>query len=150
MEIQEVVYTNAANQATLALITDVGAEFEAPVVELFTNNVTPGPGMVIGDFTLADNTVFPGYAASSAVTWSADAYSFDGKNILIGSQKTFIASSDPPAPISVYGFILRKAAAGALVQAVLFPEPILIEEAGDYVTANPFLTAGPQEITVVI
>jgi hypothetical protein len=50
-----------------------------------------------------DNTSFPGYARITPIAWSAQ-YRDGGDNVYVDAgEQFFIASADPPAPLSIVG-----------------------------------------------
>lgn len=143
-----IVDPRASEAAELAGMIAADAEWEDPTVKLFVNDETPGQNSVDGDFTLADNTAFPGYATSTAVVWAAGVVNLpNGRTAKLGGQKLFIASANPPAPLLVYGYILTGATNGR--RYVKFEEPITILAAGDYVPVDPMLTVGSMEVQTV-
>lgn len=136
----DIVYPRTEEVEMLDALIGVGAAYEAPTVNLFQNDVTPTLNSVIGDFDIPDNTEFPGYAESDPVTWGATAVNLpNGHAALLGSQQNFVASSDPPAPLLIYGYILEGTA--GRYQFVRFDEPRLVQSSGDYVAVDPFLVA---------
>lgn len=142
------VYPRAEEQLELAALIAVGAGWEDPVVDLFINDVVPGINSVLADFDVPSNVEYPGYAQSSAVTWTATPVNLpNGHSAKLGSQKNFIATADLPAPLQVFGYILTGTA--GYYQFVRFEEPRTVEFAGDYVVVDPYLLIGNQTVVPV-
>jgi len=144
----QVVYPRATERFELTALVAVDGPFEDPAVDLFINDVTPGINSVIGDFDVPSNVEFPGYAQSSAVTWTATPVNLpSGHSARLGGQKNFIASAAPPAPLTVYGYILTGTAGN--YQFVRFEEPRTVAFANDYVVVDPYMIVGNQDIEPV-
>lgn len=120
------------------LITAATGAYDGTVVRLFTGATDPGKATVVGDFTEA---TFTGYAASSAVVWSAVMVSPDGYPQAIGGSKTFIATAGVPAEV-ITGYYLTDAAGTEYRGGARFPEGIPVSNAGNFVHVTPVLELG--------
>lgn len=139
-----IVYPKSDEAEELALMNEVAGPFVAATVDLFINDQQPGLNSVDADFDIPTNVQFPGYATSAAVVFGATPVNLpNGHPALLGGQKNFIASDVPPAPLLVYGYILK--GSGTRRQYVRFSEPKLIANEGDYVAVDPFLVVGSQQ-----
>ena len=101
------------------------------LLKLYTNNITPSGTNVVGDFTQLTNVEVPGYVAG-APTWNAtpqrnqdNSWSDSMSDIL------FAATSTPPSPQVVYGWLLTDSGGTTLLGAGLLDVPFTFQDNGD-------------------
>lgn len=88
--------------ALLAILADaIASSFHLTLLTLFTNDVDPGPGAVVGDFTAA---TFVNGATPAAVTWSTPFINNTPQATIIGGVSAFAWVSG--ATEVVYGYYL--------------------------------------------
>lgn len=96
-----------------------GGPLVLPTMHLYTNNVIPGPGTVLGDLTEA---TFGGYTAAAGLVWSAAFVGPDGTPQVVVPSQVFIADGTGPVE-TVYGWFLTNAAGTTLMAAGTLPAP---------------------------
>jgi hypothetical protein len=94
-----IIVSNIMELRHLDLITD---NYPSPImVALFSNNMTPGPATVDGDFT---ELVAGGYARQNPLPWSIVATDAEGMAVQVSNTVTYNITS--PGPFTVYGWYL--------------------------------------------
>lgn len=101
-------------------------------IKLFQNDMTPSPGSVLGDFTVA---TFTGYATSGAIVWAGPVNADDGTPELVGQRLIFTAT-DGAVTNTIYGYYALDAG-GGLLFAERFESPQNVAIAGDSVIFVP-------------
>jgi hypothetical protein len=105
------------------------------VLRLFTNNITPAKGDVVGGYTEASGS---GYASKTltGATWGAPTGS-NPKTIAYAAQ-TFTFTG---ALGNVYGYYLTRVTGGELVYAERFSDgPYNVQHNGDTIAITPTIT----------
>ncbi len=113
------------------------------VVHLFKNNIVPTPANVLADFTEVVVGDFPGYAPQAIVLTGTPFLNGGGNAEQIFSDALFQPSSDPIAPLTVYGyFVVSHPLAGAdvLLYSKRFDNPPIVAHATDAVACDPDLS----------
>lgn len=105
------LYLTMPDQALQNMLNDPTAEITPTFlnslkIRLFKNNLTPGTGTVIGDFTEAD---FTGYAAISLSGFPASSIVSHAASST-GSQVTFTVGSSPTTTNNIYGWYVTNSA----------------------------------------
>lgn len=122
----------ATTEAMLEAATGAGGVLNGAEVVLWKNDIVPAVDTVLADLELA---TFDGYAASSAVTWSAALHESDAEFIVSGGDKVFICTGDT-TPNLIYGWALTDGAGTNLLFAKRFDQPISVSEAGNFVSVH--------------
>lgn len=108
-------------------------------ITLFTNDVNPGKGATIGDFTLA---TFNG-SALKAITWLGAFANSNGDAETLSGLETF--STDGVIPETVYGIVIVDGVAPTLLRwYARFDAPIALTTAGQLISlvARLVMSAG--------
>lgn len=109
-------------------------------VNLYSNNLTPGPGNVVADFTPITNTQVPGYASGT--------FSWEGTPILSptgvwedrsAAPIDFVATSNPSAPQICYGWFAADSSGLILKGSGIFPTPFTFTQAGNGIRLHPII-----------
>lgn len=110
------------------------------LVHLYKNNLVPTPQNVLADFTEVLVGDFPGYAPV-AITQSGTPFINVGGNAeQIFSDPVFQPSSDPVAPVTIYGYFVTihpVVGADTLLYAVRFDAPPVIISHTQAVACDP-------------
>jgi len=120
-----VVQTDTVIQTQVNKGTDLtskkAGDLAAATVHLFTNNITPTPLNVIGDFTEA---TFTGYAPVAVTGWGANASPPDGSvNADSTNVITFVGPSDASGQ-TIFGYFVKSAGLGTpLIYSARFAAP---------------------------
>ena len=118
----------------------------APKMQLYTNNISPGPDNVVGDFTAPTYT---GYA-DQAVALSGPFTNGAGGCFELVGDLTFAVTTTGETT-SIVGFIIKDSVAGYL-GGVKFDNPVVISGPtgagvfGQSVTIDPTQLLGPADI----
>lgn len=115
------VVPDTASISNLNALIAAAAPLDGAKVHLFKNDVVPARGMVLALFTEAD---FTGYAASSAVVWSAAAIDASGQPTTMGGGKTFTVGAVPTVTNSIFGVFVTNTAGTVLLYAERFAAPV--------------------------
>lgn len=104
-------------------------------VHLFTNNLTPTPQNVTGDFTEA---VFTGYLAKAIPGWTANEVNLDGTVNSTGTTVlTWVGPGDGTGQ-TIYGYYVLSAGVGTpLIYAARFPVAVGLELVTDVLDLVP-------------
>jgi hypothetical protein len=129
-----VVIPNSSWKDILTELIAAGNLWDGAKVHLFKNNVTPSPGMLIGDLTEAD---FDGYAASSAIVWGTPGFLPDGTAAVVGTQKTFTVGASPVVLNTVYGYYVTDGAGTGLLFARKFDAAVVLSAGGQFIVVLP-------------
>jgi len=128
------------NQDTLeAILTTeiaVGGIFEAPKMALYTNNVFPARGMLVGDFIFAN---FGGLTNQKAVTWGVPFLNALQQAEVLGGLLSWLTVTDEDPAVTAYGWILLNTAGAAWLAAERFAEPQAFGPAGTNLSIVPRL-----------
>ena len=144
---QTITLDRDTQDALLADLTGAGAVFEAPTVDLIDEDWTPSPEVDPASLSVPSGTEFPGYATSTAVTWTATPVNLQsGDRALIGTEKVFLATADPPSGLVIYGFRLNGAGGAVLVH---WDTPRAVTRASDFVVVDPYLIIGQGTISPI-
>lgn len=127
-------------EVILALELDVNLFPAGFVMRLYTNDLTPTPANVVGDFTQLTNALVPGYAAV-AITWDGTPQR-DQLGVWndYGNDALFAASAAPGAPQIVYGWYMTDAANTTLLASGRLAVPFTYTAAGDGLRLEPRLS----------
>lgn len=113
------VQTQANKSAQLT--AKKAGDLAAATVHLFTNDINPTAGSVVGDFT---EPVYAGYAGQPVAGWTANELEADGT---VSTVATTVLSFTGPAAgggPTVYGYYVLSAGGGTpLIYAARFVEP---------------------------
>lgn len=121
--------------AGLTQLMATGGPFNALTLALYQNNLTPTPGNVLADFTIAD---YDGYANVAGVTFSSPYYDTDGTALAIGADAPFICTGST-TPNTIYGYLYVDAGVTTLKAAFQFANSVGIAKAGQACPVVPFL-----------
>lgn len=122
------------------ILTDLkatDAALDDCIMKLFKNNVALSPDMVVGAFEEAD---FAGYAVPTEVVWGTPYIDDDNNAVMVGDQKTFVATGDTPVN-TIYGYYITTTA-GVLKYAERLETPVVIAATGEGLTVVPKITLG--------
>ena len=129
-----VVIVNTEWEAMLNALVAATQPWNGAKLHLFKNNFVPAPQNDIAAFTEAD---FTGYAASSAITWSAAGYLPDGTAVVDGDAKTFQVGATPTILNTIYGWYMTDGAGTVLIMARKFDNPVVLSAAGQRIIVLP-------------
>lgn len=104
-------------------------------LRLFRNDITPGPGTVIGDFTEAN---FSGYA-NGALANAAVAAALDGSNRAVASWDQITFTKNGATGNTIYGYYVTDGG-GDLCFAERFDGPIPMTVDGAFIQLTPKFT----------
>lgn len=100
-------------------------------LRLYTNNLTPLPTSVVGDFTELTNVEVPGYTPATP-TWNAAPYANnDGSWTDNMTLAPFTATGAASPPTTVYGWFLTDSGKTTLLGAGLLDAPFTFSLSGD-------------------
>jgi hypothetical protein len=136
--VQDVI-NSAARKASLDALVATGAPWDpaGTTIDLLTDAIgSVDPTIDLAALTAAtpDNVSFPGYAQFTITAWGADFQDGSYNWFVDGVINQWIASADPPAPLTIVGYYYNN---GTFCRVVLFDSPVVIERAGQAVTATP-------------
>lgn len=133
-----VVIPNTEWKDILDSLTAVAAPWNGAKVHLFKTNVTPSPGMALGDLVEAD---FTGYAASAAITWAPAGFLPDGTAAVAGDAKTFAVGATPTVLNTIYGWYVTDGAGTTLLFARKLDAAVVLSAAGQFLIVIPVYPA---------
>ncbi len=118
----------AANKAT-DLTAKKAGDLALATVHLFTNNYTPLPTSVVGDFTEA---AYVGYAAGVVAGWTANDIQADGTVTTDSTNVMPFVGPVGGAGPTVYGYYVLSAGGGTpLIYATRFTAPVALLDNND-------------------
>lgn len=110
------------------------------LVHLFKNNFTPTPASVLADYTEMTSGDFPGYASIPITGTGTPFINAQGNAEQVFSDPVFQPASDPPTPITVYGYFVTMhptIGSDSLIYGVRFDAPLTISLATQAVPIDP-------------
>jgi hypothetical protein len=113
------------------------------VVHLYKNNLNPNPENVLADFTEVLVGDFPGYAAVPVVVSGTPFINGFGNAEQVFTDPVFQPSSDPPVPITIYGYYVTLhpvAGPDTLLYSKRFDTPPVLNSATQAVACDPDLS----------
>lgn len=123
--------TRDARLGALDRQTTAGGLFNAAVIGLFTNNITPGADTKVADL---DKCTVAGLTEVTAQTWGPAYQDGDGDFKMAASPGSFVATSLTGLPVQLYGWYSLNTAGTAVAAAKRFDTPINVTQIGDGVT----------------
>jgi hypothetical protein len=110
----------------LAALKAAAAPLDGAKLHLYSNNIAPTPGMVIGALT---ECTFLGSVAQSVV-WGTPHIDPQGNAVMDAGSLTFVAGSPIGASETVYGAYITDTAGAVLLAACKFDAPISMNAPG--------------------
>lgn len=121
-----VQYEPQAQVAADVALLLAGAQWAAPTVHLFENNITPNKDTVVGDLT---EPSYVGYSSVAITGWGTPGYNADGSiTVTAENVAEFVGPALAGGP-SIYGYFLKGGGAGTpLLRIVKFTNPVSLAD----------------------
>lgn len=111
-----------------------------PQLALYNSNLAYSSAAVLADYDAIECT-FPGYARVTLNSWGTVAVpDGSGRAYVVETLRTFIASSPPGSPETIYGYYVRDDSNGRLLWVQAAAVPRVITLTGDNYSVIPKLT----------
>jgi hypothetical protein len=117
-------------------MTLAGGYLATALCDLFNNQLSPGPGNVYTDFTVAD---FDGYVGAVPITWGTVFIDSTGAATTVGNNCGFYCTGNSKPQI-IYGYFVH--ALTTLQFSEAFAAPIAVNGPNDAVIAVPRFSFG--------
>jgi len=108
------------------------------IMQLYTNNLVPGPNSQLSDFIPA---TFVGYAPSAALVWGTPYNDVSGAAAVQGGAVQFTCTASTTQEL-IYWYYVTDSAGTKLLFAESFTRPATITQPGDAVVVVPIYAQG--------
>jgi hypothetical protein len=141
-----VIPDNLMRQIILGIEADAGlVDPHGSLLHLYTNNLTPTPANVLGDFVELTGGQVPGYVATDVGVDALPNRQQDSTWTDYLSFALIYATSAPPVPVTVYGGFITDNTGAVLKMSFRFAAPVTFTEIYDGVTTSGSIQAAQQE-----